>query len=650
MKLSEINVKKEKEKQFNQKGINSVEDLLRFFPRSYYDFRQPQSLNTAGMDEPGIFKGVVSRLKNGRGVVYCDVMEEISQTNIRVSWFGKGYLFQQLQGVVGKTVVVGGTLTFNSEYNQYQINTPLVFTEDINKGCGIYPVYSNIKGMSNDYLVSTIEAALSVADRVDKYDAGVLNDFALIGQYNLYQNIHKPKSPEDVRAAKKRLIFEELYDFAYKTEVDYVKSSITSPYRIRTTEKTDAFIDSLPYKLTDDQQSTLQTLINEAKDGQRINALVQGDVGCGKTIVAICLMSAFAENGYQSVLLAPTGVLAEQHYKEVSGYCEKLGLKAGFLVNGLKASERKKILKSIAEGECDIIVGTHSVLSSDVSFQRLGLVVTDEEHRFGVSQREKLTSDGSIHALTMSATPIPRSLGLTVYGKNKTIYTIKTMPNGRKPIKTQIYHNDVLEFEFLKRQIAEGRQAYIVCALKEDKEYKTEAMSEVESVEEIKALADKYMPGVPCEVLTGDTDKAEAEQILARFSGNETKVLIATTVIEVGVNVPNASVIVIRNAERFGLATLHQLRGRVGRGSYQSYCLLDSTDKENERLKVMEETCDGFVIAQKDLEQRGSGDFIGTKQSGDNKCVMLILSYPKYYQNIERYVAGKVRREMGITG
>ena len=549
----------------------------------------------------------------------------------------------------GEDVYVGGSLSYSEEYRKYQINNPIVFTQDKDKAFGIYPVYSSIKGMSMDYLASSIETALSVVDKTDKYEAKVLSDFKLVGQDDLYRCIHKPNSPEDVKKAKLRLIFEELYDFAYQTELDYVRSSLTSPYLIRKTDVLDGFLSGLSYSLTDDQAGTLKEILDISKDGKRINALIQGDVGCGKTIVAVCLMIAFAENGYQSVLLAPTSVLAEQHYLEIKEYCEKLGFECAYLVNGLTARERKKNLKKIESGEALFIVGTHSVLSDEVVYNKLGLVITDEEHRFGVSQREHLLSDDNIHSVTMSATPIPRSLGLTMYGKNMNIYTIKTMPNGRKKVKTQIYHNNQLEFEFIRQQIEAGRQAYIVCAMKEDKSEDNKDKSvKIESVDELKEMADTYLSayGIKSEVLTGSTDKNEKVNILARFNNNETQILIATTVVEVGVNNPNASVIVIRNAERFGLATLHQLRGRVGRGSYQSYCLLDSEERDNDRLKVIEETNDGFVVAQKDLEQRGSGDFIGTKQSGENKCAMLMLAYPKYYQSIERYVEAKVKAEL----
>lgn len=651
MDLSEINITDKKIKQFESKGITSVEELLRYFPRKYIDFRELKSLDNAMMDEENLFYGVIQRVGNGRGgVVFCDILEKMSQSVLHVTWFNQAWLYEKLAYMQGEDVYVGGALSYSEEYRKYQINNPLVFTQNKDKAFGIYPVYSAIKGMSMDYLASSIETALSVAHKTDKYDAKVLADFKLVGQYDLYRCIHKPETPEDVKRAKVRLIFEELYDFAYQTELDYVRSSLTSPYIIRKTDVLDGFIDSLSYSLTNDQAGTLNEILGIAKDGNRINALIQGDVGCGKTIVAVCLMIAFAENGYQSVLLAPTSVLAEQHYLEISGYCEKLGFKVAYLVNGLGARERKKNLKLIESGEALFIVGTHSVLSDEVVFNNLGLVVTDEEHRFGVDQRERLLVNDSVHSVTMSATPIPRSLGLTMYGKNMRIYTIKTMPGGRKKVKTQIYHNNQLEFEFIKQQVQSGRQAYIVCAMKEEKEDskdKDKAVK-IESVDELKEMADIYLSpfGIKSEVLTGSTDKKEKNEILARFTSNETQILIATTVVEVGVNVPNASVIVIRNADRFGLATLHQLRGRVGRGSYQSYCLLDSEDSENERLKVIEETNDGFVVAQKDLEQRGSGDFIGTKQSGENKCAMLMLAYPKYYQSIERYVEAKVRAEL----
>lgn len=642
MELSEVNVTKAKEKQFNSKGIYSVEDLLRFLPRKYYDFTKPISLDDYQEKEMCAVIGEVVDFRAYSKCLSVVLREEQSDKALRVVWFNQGYLADSLERSIGSRVIVCGQVAYNEEYDNLSINNPLIFSENIEEYATIYPVYSKIAGMADKYLLATIETALSIVDKTEPYEDEILEYFHLVKEYEMYQKIHRPKTLLDIQQAERRLIFEKLYRFADLLEQDTVHAASVSPYVITNLEKTNLFISSLPYKLTVDQQKVLDELVETAKEGRHINALIQGDVGCGKTIVAFVLMMAMADNGYQSVLMAPTGVLAEQHYKELKGYADAIGFKTAFFTPNLKARERRLMLAGIQNGDYDFVVGTHAVLNKDVVFKKLGMTVVDEEHKFGVEQRIGVLKESGTHSVTMSATPIPRTLALSTYGKATSIHTIESMPNGRLPVKTGIYSSDKNIFQFMKNQIAEGRQCYIVCPLKNE----NEKLEDVESVQEVynKALYYFQDTGIRTEFLTGGMTKEQTEEIIGRFSRNETQVLIATTIIEVGVNVPNASVITIRNAERFGLATLHQLRGRVGRGSYQSYCILQSTDKENERLKAMVETTSGFEIAKKDLEIRGSGDFIGTKQSGENECVMLMLSYPKFYANIENYVEQKYKR------
>lgn len=648
MDLSEIKVTTKKEKQFNAKGIYTVEDLLRFMPVKYYDFSFPTSLDDYVEGDICSVVGELQSAKVGRGCVYATVRDDISYRLLHVIWFvaNADYLIDKLNEMFNIKVIVCGEIGYNEVFNQIQIKSPIIFSEDVQRYQGIYPVYQKITGMSSEYLLNCIDAALAVVDKQsDKYDEDTLDHFHIVKQYEMYQKIHRPKSIPDIVQAKNRLVFEPLYDFAAEIEGKNRGEMTVSPYVIRNLERTNQFLSSLPYTLTEDQQATLNAIIQTAKDGKRISALIQGDVGCGKTIIAFICMMAMADSGYQSVLMAPTTILAEQHYKELSVYCDQLGFKAAYFAGNMKVAEKRKLLKGISEGEYDFVVGTQSVTNKDVQFKKLGLTVVDEEHRFGVNQRLGVLKDNGTHSITMSATPIPRSLALTMYGKSTSVYTIKTMPNGRVPVKTQIFHNDSGEFKFIQNQIKEGRQAYIVCALKEKN-----ANYPVESVEDICQLADLYLngTGIKYGVLTGKTPKEEAKEIVEKFTSNELQILIATTVVEVGVNNPNASVIVIRNAERYGLATLHQLRGRVGRGSYQSYCILDSQDANNQRLTAMTETTDGFIIAQKDLEQRGCGDFLGTQQSGENKVVMLMLKYPGVYKEIETYIANRYDKMLSL--
>lgn len=646
MDLSEINVTKAKEKQFNSKGIYSVEDLLRYLPRKYYDFTTPISLDDYKEKEMCAIVGDFLDFRIASKCIYATIRDDISMKMFRVVWFNQSYLAEKLDYMCGCKVIVCGVVSYNEVYDNLSINNPIIFSDQIEENKVIYPVYSKISGMADKYLLSTIETALSIVDKTEPYDDDILNTFHLVKEYEMYQKIHRPKTIEDIQQGKYRLVFEKLYKFSDLLEQDAVHTSSVSPYIIHNLEKTNSFIASLPYKLTIDQQKVLDELVETAKVGKHINALVQGDVGCGKTIVAFILMMAMADNGYQSILMTPTSVLAEQHYKELSGYAESVGFKAAFFTPTLKAKERRLMLEGIKNGTYDFVVGTHAVLNKDVVFKNLGLTVVDEEHKFGVEQRIGVLKESGTHSVTMSATPIPRTLALSTYGKATSIHTIESMPNGRLPVKTGIYSSDKNIFQFMINQIKEGRQCYIVCPLKNE----NEKLEDVESVQEVYSKALHFFDGtgIRTEFLTGGMTKEQTEDIIGRFTRNETQVLIATTIIEVGVNVPNASVITIRNAERFGLATLHQLRGRVGRGSYQSYCILQSTDKENERLKAMVETTSGFEIAKKDLEIRGSGDFIGTKQSGENECVMLMLSYPKLYARIEKYVEDKYKKSTSL--
>jgi len=353
-------------------------------------------------------------------------------------------------------------------------------------------------------------------------------------------------------------------------------------------------------------------------------------------------MFSMADNGFQSVLMAPTGVLAKQHFKELSSYSEKYGYNTVYLGGDLKAKEKKEVLKKIKSGEAHFIIGTHAVISDNVEFKNLALTIVDEEHKFGVIQRETLRKKASegVHSISMSATPIPRSLALTLYGDAMDIYTISTMPNGRLPVKTAVTNENKAIFSFMQKEIEKGHQCYIVCPLIEND---TDDDRELpESVEEIyQKVCDYFLihnKNIKASVITGKMNDEEKSRIIGEFSKNETQILIATTIIEVGVNVPNATVIAIMNAERFGLAGLHQLRGRVGRGNLQSYCILKSKELENERLQVMCETTDGFKIAQEDLKQRGTGDILGVKQSGEDENVKLMLKHPKIYEAIREYV------------
>lgn len=401
--------------------------------------------------------------------------------------------------------------------------------------------------------------------------------------------------------------------------------------------KAKELMDNLPFELTDGQRLALRNLAIKMKSKKKVNALVQGDVGCGKTLVAILLMVSVSENGYQSCIVAPTNILAKQHYQEIKERVEPLGFRVGFLSSELKKREQNTILKQIKNGELDMIVGTHSLMSEKVEFNNLGLAIIDEEHRFGVEQREMLNKEG-VHKVSMSATPIPRSLALSMYGDNVDVETIKSLPKGRQDIITDIIPTDKNQEVYNKilEELKIGRQAYIVCPLITKSE--SEKLEGVANIEEEYEVATKFFEkhGYKVGVATGNLGDDEINDVLNGFRAKEYDVLIATTIIEVGVNVPNATVIAIKNAERFGFAQLHQLRGRVGRGCHKSYCYL-MTDK-GDKFNIFKKTRDGFKIAEEDLILRGAGSFLGTQQSGDNKFLMLMIAHPKLNESIKKDV------------
>ena len=363
--------------------------------------------------------------------------------------------------------------------------------------------------------------------------------------------------------------------------------------------------------------------------------MIQGDVGCGKTILAFLLMFVMADNGFQSVLLAPTQVLASQHYNELKEMAAQYNIDVVYIANGLKKKEREAILKSTEDGSALMIVGTHSVLSKEVKFHDLGLSITDEEHRFGVLQREEITTKAKagMHTVTMSATPIPRSLSDVLLSTTE-VFNIQSMPNGRKPIQTAICASQNTIFQFIKKEIEKGHQAYVVCPLIEDKQG---VMEGILSVEQTYTEYANIFGKNAVAVLNGKMNEDETEKVIRSFKNGEIKILVSTTVVEVGVNVSNATVIVINNAERFGLASLHQLRGRVGRGNSQGYCILNSVHKNNKRLLALCKYKNGFQIAESDYALRGSGNILGTEQSGSNYYVELSMKYPDLFSELQKY-------------
>lgn len=651
MDLSVLNIPQKKIEQLNKKKITSVETLLSFLPRKYYDYRFPKSLDNARSGERCSMVVIIKevRKKEGRAGIYVEAVcrEKYTSGFISIRWFHQEYKYNEIYNLCEMEAVVCGKVCCN-EYGWSFLN-PEVFSTDVDGALSIYPVYSKVRGMADNYLKDTIDKGFELFSFEETTDKNTRDLFCISDINTAYRNLHHPGKPEDVSAGQKRLVFDTLYSFAYDMLKTAHENRSTSPYVPSLLTNCNRLIQTLPYDLTTDQKTIISTFVNKARRGERVNALLQGDVGSGKTVVAFILMLCMSDNGYQSVLMAPTGILARQHYEELVRYIEPMGLKAVYLSGDVKGKEKMAALKMIKSGEAQFIVGTHAVISKGVEFNNLGLTVVDEEHKFGVVQRDALKdkADEGVHSISMSATPIPRSLALTMYGESFDIFTIETMPDGRKPVDTRRLRTDEDVFRFMYAEINRGHQAYIVCPLIDSSETDDdEEKRKPESVNEIYEKAKGFFPeSVKIDMITGKMKDEEKALKINAFKNNETHILIATTIIEVGVNVPNATIIAVMDADMFGLAGLHQLRGRVGRSSLQSYCLLRSEDEDNERLKAMCSTNNGFEIAQEDLKLRGTGEFVGLKQSGRDANMELALKYPMFYRDIKNHIKEVIYHE-----
>lgn len=640
MDISTLNIPPAKINQFSKKGINTIEDLLDFVPRKYLDYRHPKLFkDLVDGENVAVVATVLECTYNIPKNYWRAIVEDDTHRMMDIYWFGNPYGVNKV--FAGDRYIFCGKVSYTFYTRRFTMTNPL-YSRDIESLQKMLPVYSKIQGMSEAYLKTCIDKTLDrfIPDEILEFD--ILDKYDLCFTPEKIRYIHQPSCPEDVEVATKRMVFDELFHLAIEMERTYVETRHSTDILIKTCNSIKSFLDTLPFKLTDGEESQLETvrsIIRKVNKGYLTTSLVQGDVGCGKTFVAILTMLAFAENGYQTVLMAPTTVLATQHYNEICSFVDKVpGITPILLTGNLKAKEKRIALEKIASGEANFIVGTHSLISDNVNFKNLGLCIVDEEHRFGVAQRDRIRSKltSGIHTLSMSATPIPRTLGVSLYGEGTDIYTISKMPNGRKPVETTICTNVDDAYDFIHQELEAGRQAYIICPLIEESD--NEKMAEIESVEKTyQNLINKYKndPLVKIAMVNGKMKQSEVTDIIQRFKNKEFNVVIATTIIEVGVNVPNSTVILIKNAERFGLAQLHQLRGRVGRGSFQSYCILNTAKEDVERLEVMTQTTNGFKIAEEDLRLRGMGDFLGTKQSGDIKNVMLMLANRELYNSIK---------------
>lgn len=639
MLLEEAGVAKRTVTALNKKKVYTVDDLLRCIPRKYLDYREIVPFSDAvGKDcaIAGYIQSAGKKEGNGRPQqIDIDLVEETSGQMVKIYYFGTPYIWEHICKLIHKEVIVCGKIS-NGKFG-YSITNPYRISDKELFHGTIVPVYSKMKGVSEDMLKKLIKTYIK--DLSDPIEENVISRAKLLGYKEALQELHYPTNFERIQQARKRLAFNDLLFFSMQLQEDADKIGHNG-IKIDTVEETVNRLDKLPFQLTEDQAVTLNHIRDNMKSGVRTDALIQGDVGCGKTIVAFLSMSMMAENGYQSAIMAPTEILAHQHY---DGFCKSfpdLASKAVFLSGSMKVKEKKEALSKIVAGEALFVIGTHSVISKKVMFYKLGLVITDEEHRFGTEQRDMLMEKGNegVHIITMSATPIPRSIAAVMYGENKAIYEIKSMPDGRIPVQTAINNNQQKIFDFAEKQLKENRQIYVVCPLVDEAE-EGSSSRDMDSVQDVYERYRLYFEtiGYKTGKLFGKQDNSEKAANIKAFEENKVQILVSTTVVEVGVNVPNASLIIIHNAERFGLATMHQLRGRVGRGGGKSYCILKSDQRDNERLLTMVNTTDGFKIAEEDMKQRGIGDLIGTKQSGKNHNMDLMLSYPNFYKAVKKY-------------
>ena len=630
-------VGEQKAKALEKLGIRTLQDLISYFPRAYDDRRGIVKIKDLQDGESACVEAMVaatptlSRIRKGLELVKLRAVDESGTLDI--TFFNQAYRKTRL--------IPGETYTFygKAEGNLLRktMTNPVVEKEGRRELTGrIVPIYPLTAGISQLTLIRAMEQGLAACRNLlaDPLPDEVRQEHGLCHTGYAYEKIHFPGDEKELADARRRLVFEELFLLAIGLKKLRRRRD---GLRCRPFGDTDlsAFYAALPFSLTGAQQRAIGEILGDFASGRPMNRLVQGDVGSGKTMVAAAAVACAVRNGCQAALMAPTEILAEQHYQGLGPLMEKLGISCVLLTGSLTAKQRREALGRLERGEAQVAIGTHALISADVAYHHLGLVVTDEQHRFGVDQRAALSAKGeNPHLLVMSATPIPRTLALIIYG-DLDVSVIDELPPGRQKIDTfavtSAYHQRV--WEFIRRQVAEGRQAYMICSMVEENDAIPDERKAV--TEYAKMLQTQVFPELKVGYVHGRMKAKEKETVMAAFAAGEVHILVSTTVVEVGVDVPNATVMVVEDADRFGLSQLHQLRGRVGRGQHKSYCILISDNRNEEtrqRLQVMTKTTDGFKIAEEDLRLRGPGDFFGQRQHGlpalkvaDLSCDMALL-------------------------
>lgn len=612
------------EKVFNKAGIHTTDDLLKYYPRNYDIYEMPLWIRDFKCNQICAVKAIVYKQIEIRRVrnlqIVTAYLQDDTKNVIRATWFNAAYLKNTLKP--GSSFVFRGMVKENrgafvlEQPKIYKINE---YKELLDK---MQPIYPLVSGLTEKMVTKAVVQAIKVELPVKEYMPGaVLKERGLIDINKAYMQIHFPKNKMELKQAKDRIIFNEFFDFTYSLRKfkDSDKDN-ENRFVINNSEVISTIINDLPYKLTNAQLRTWNEIEKDMSGPKVMNRLIQGDVGSGKTIVATLALISAALSGYQGAIMVPTEVLARQHLESINELIaeNELNINTVLLTGSMKAKEKREAYAKIESGEVSIIIGTHALIQDSVNYKNLALVITDEQHRFGVRQRESIANKGSMpHIIVMSATPIPRTLAIIMYG-DLDISIIDELPANRLPIKNCVVGTNYRPnaYKFIEQQVVQGRQAYIICPTVEF----SEAIEGENVIDYCDTLKNIFPPYINIEYLHGKMKPAMKNEIMDRFAKNEIQILVSTTVVEVGVNVPNATVMMIENAERFGLAGLHQLRGRVGRGKYQSYCIFinaSETKKASERLEILNHSNNGFEIANEDLKLRGPGDFFGVRQSGD---------------------------------
>lgn len=611
------------EKLFYKAGVEKVNDLLRYYPRYYDVFEEPVLIRDLECDRTQAIKGTVVRevsVKRVRNLqVVTGYLRDERGDAIKATWFNSPYLKGKL--TIGSTFIFRGFVKEN--YSNFSIEQPKIFgIAEYNKKKGeMQPVYPLVSGLTNNMVQKAVKQALKLVETEEFLPEKIRNKYGLEGLQQAIEHIHYPTDKNQLYSARKRLIFDEFFMFIYNIRnLKDKNTEIHNRHILEEPKEVKTLINNLPYELTNAQKRTWEEIKRDISSTKVMNRLIQGDVGSGKTIIAFFALITAALNNGQGAMMAPTEVLARQHYDNLIELIKEHNINVNpvVLVGSMTAKEKREAYKVIESGDADIIIGTHALIQEKVNYNNLTMVVTDEQHRFGVRQREAISEKGEHpHIMVMSATPIPRTLAIIMYG-DLDISVIDELPANRLPIANCVVGTDYRPnaYDFMTKQIAKGRQVYVICPTVEYSEA-VEGENVIEYAEKLKRI----MPvSVNIEFLHGRMKLAEKNEIMDRFANNQIQILVSTTVVEVGVNVPNATVMMVENAERFGLAQLHQLRGRVGRGKYQSYCIfINGSGKKEalERLNILCKSNDGFLIANEDLKLRGPGDFFGVRQSGD---------------------------------